>query len=275
MSEDPSVKNKDLYPNSIGLNENINTEPVDEGKIVDALNDDENKVLSGLLKQVQQIPAGAYNMANDTKWIFHIPYGFLFMGNTENQESLEIPLGCQSVSFPDFKIGTTSVGFLGYAMDFSTRQNLTEKGLTITFLINSNWIQYMALLKWFELEDYTPYNKESVDEQAEYNKFGVLIDNTGFRTDYELGKDPYWSTQGPMVPTNLYLLDNFNNRIATILFQHTWLASIKSVPLDYKKTSDTEILATAEFKFSKYNINFDNDFLKRMFNANGISNDQI
>ena len=52
MSEDPSVKNKDLYPNSIGLNENINTKPVDESKIVDALNDDENKALSGLLKQV-------------------------------------------------------------------------------------------------------------------------------------------------------------------------------------------------------------------------------
>ena len=272
---DSHIKNKNLYPNSIGLNENINNEAIDQDKLVDALNDIENQTLSGLLKQVQQIPAGSYNIANDTKWIFHIPYGFLFMGNTENQESLEIPLGCQSVSFPDFKIGTTSLGFLGYSMDFSTRQNLTDKGLTITFLVNSNWIQYMALLKWFELEDYTPYNRESIQDQAEYNQFGVLINNTKFKTNYELGKDPYWSTQGPMVPANLYLLDNFNNRIATILFQNTWLTSIKSVSLDYKKTSDTEVLATAEFKFSKYNINFNSDFLEKMFQTNGISNDQI
>lgn len=260
--------NKQLYPDSLGLNENINTEPLDQDKINEALsglNNNNNMSLSGIMKQIQQIPAASYNMANDTKWIFHIPYGFLFMGETENRENLEIPLGCQSVNFPDFKIGTTQVGFMGYGIDLSTRQNLTDKGLTINFLINSNWIQYLALLKWFELEDYTPYTKESVDEQAEYNISGVKIDNHGFRSNYELGKDPYWSTQGPQVPAHLYLMDNFNNRIVTILFSNTWLASIKSVPLDYKKTSDTEVVASAEFKFSKFSITLDNDFLIKLF----------
>ena len=241
---DVSPTNKQLYPDSLGLNENINTEPLDQDKINEALsglNNNNNMSLSGIMKQIQQIPAASYNMANDTKWIFHIPYGFLFMGETENRENLEIPLGCQSVNFPDFKIGTTQVGFMGYGIDLSTRQNLTDKGLTINFLINSNWIQYLALLKWFELEDYTPYTRESVDEQAEYNKSGVKIDNHGFRSDYELGKDPYWS------------------------FSNTWLASIKSVPLDYKKTSDTEVVASAEFKFSKFSITLDNDFLIKLF----------
>lgn len=267
---DPSIKNKQLYPNSLGLNENINTTPLDNDKIVQALSAEENSALSGIIKQVQQIPAASYNMANDTKWVFHIPYGFLFMGKTENKENFEIPLGCQSVQFPDFKLGTTKAGFLGHDFDFSTRQNLTEKGLTINFLINSNWLQYLSLLKWFELEDYTPYTKESVEEQVEYNKSGVKIDNHGFRSDYDLGKDPYWSTQGPMVPTNLYLMDNFNNRIVTILFQNTWLSSIKSVGLDYKKTSDTEVVASAEFKFSKYSIKLNDEFLNKLFGT-GIS----
>ena len=94
-------ENKQLYPNSVGLNENINTAPINED-VNNNLND--NTSLSGIIKQIQQIPAASYNMANDTKWVFHIPYGFLFMNKTEKNENLEIPLGCQSVNFPDFKI---------------------------------------------------------------------------------------------------------------------------------------------------------------------------
>ena len=33
------------------------------------------------------------------------------------------------------------------------------------------------------------------------------------------GEDPYYSTQGPIVPCNLYLLDNFNKRLFTINFE--------------------------------------------------------
>lgn len=262
-------QNKQQYPHSLGLNENANSET-----IVSGLTADENAGLADIIKQVNQIPALSYNMANDTKWIFYIPYGFLFMSKTEGQENLEIPLNCQSISFPDFKIGSTTAGFLGHAFDLSTRQNLTEKGLTINFLVNSNWLQYLALLKWFELEDYTPYNSDSVSEQYEYSKTGVVIDNHGFRSNYDLGTDPYWSTQGPMVPTNLYLMDNFNNRIATIHFQNTWLASVKSVNLDYKKTSDTEVSATAEFKFSKYSITLSQEYLNKLF-GEGISKETI
>ena len=264
-------KNKQLYPNSVGLNENINTAPINED-VNNNLND--NTSLSGIIKQIQQIPAASYNMANDTKWVFHIPYGFLFMNKTEKNENLEIPLGCQSVNFPDFKIGSTQVGFMGYGFDVSTRQNLTDKGLTISFLVNSNWIQYLSLLKWFELEDYTPYTRESTEETAQYNKYGVKIDNSKFRSDYETGKDPYWSTQGPLVPAYLYLMDNFNNRLVTILFSNTWLASIKSVPLDYKKTSDTEITATAEFKFSKFSITLNDEYLVKLFGKH-ISGDVV
>ncbi len=256
--------NRQLYPNSLGLNEGGNQEE----KIVDSLSSEENSDLSDIIQQVNHIPAASYNMANDTKWIFHIPYGFLFMNKTNNNQPLEIPINCQSINFPDFKLGTTTAGFLGYTMDFSTRQNLTEKGLTINFLVNSNWLQYLALLKWFELEDYTAYNSEAVETQTKYEKYGVTVNDE--TSPAFTGKDPYWSTQGPMVPTNLYLMDNFNNRIATILFQNTWLCNIKSINLDYKKTSDTEISTTAEFKFSKYSVSLNNDYLNKIF-QDGIS----
>lgn len=87
-----------------------------------------------------------------------------------------------------------------------------------------------------------------------------------------LGTDPYYSTQGPMVPCNLYLLNNFNKRIVTINFENAWLASIKSVDLDYSKTSDTELTTSAELKFYKYNIIIHDEALKQFFPGN---NDNI
>ena len=118
--------NKQLYTDSLGLNENINTDPLDQDKNNKVSGD--NSALSSIMKQIQQIPAASYNMANDTKWVFHIPYGFLFMGKTENRENLEIPLGCQSINFPDFKYLYT--GFLEVPFEYiliSIESSLLQK----------------------------------------------------------------------------------------------------------------------------------------------------
>lgn len=80
-----------------------------------------------------------------------------------------------------------------------------------------------------------------------------------------LGKDPYYSTQGPIVPTNLYLLNNFNKRICTINFEGSWLSNIKPVSLDYSKTSDTEVTSSFELKFYKYNIIVNDEEVKKFF----------
>lgn len=63
-----------------------------------------------------------------------------------------------------------------------------------------------------------------------YNKDGKVGTN-------EL--NPYASTQGPMFPCHLYLMDNFNHRIVTIDFSNAWLCKLSTVPLDYTNTSDT------------------------------------
>lgn len=221
------------------------------------------------LNKILQIPINAYNIANNTKWIFNIPVGYLFHRQTPGPEGqiLEYPLNCKSVQFPDFKIGTTSTAFLSYGFDVSTRQNITEKGLTVEFLVSSNWLQYLFLLKWFELEDYTRYNydREKETQTVDIGNITPTIDDTGFRTDYDTGKNPYYSTQGPIVPTNLYLLDNFNNRICTINFEGSWLANIKPVSLDYSKTSDTEVTSSFELKFYKYNIIVNDEEVKKFF----------
>jgi hypothetical protein len=60
-------------------------------------------------------------------------------------------------------MGTGKASFLGYSFDISSRQNLTEKGLIFEFLVSSNWLQYLMLLKWFELEDFTRYTKNRSD----------------------------------------------------------------------------------------------------------------
>ena len=78
-----------------------------------------------------------------------------------------------------------------------------------------------------------------------------------------LGENTYYSSQGPIVPCNLYLLDNFNNRIVTINFDSAWLSTIKPVALDYSKNDNTELTTTAELKFYKYNIQVHDEYLKK------------
>lgn len=77
-----------------------------------------------------EIPIAGLNFANSTKWIFNIPLGYLFnLKNNQNGQVLEYPLNCQSVKFPEFKMGTTKTSFMSYSFDISSRQNLTEKRL--------------------------------------------------------------------------------------------------------------------------------------------------
>ena len=52
--------------------------------------------------------------------------GILVTGNL-----LDYPLNCKSLTFPEFKLGTTKVSFLNYSFDISTRSNITEKKLVI------------------------------------------------------------------------------------------------------------------------------------------------
>lgn len=140
------------------------------------------------LNKILEIPIADFNFANATKWIFNIPIGRLFQieNPDPNGQYLEYPLNCKSVSFPSFKIGTTKTSFMGYSFDVSTRQNLTEKGITFEFLISNNWLQYMMLLKWFELLDFTMYNANRAETQTiELGKVKPVIDDTNFRTPAE------------------------------------------------------------------------------------------
>ena len=120
----------------------------------------------------KQIPLSNYNFANNTKWIFNIPVAHLLykdQGTNVNDTILECPLNCQKVVFPNFTIGTTTTNYLGYSMNVSTRQNTTDKGLTITFLVSNNWIQYLLLLKWFNLNDYMNYSDDANIDIPPYN----------------------------------------------------------------------------------------------------------
>ena len=164
---------------------------------------------------------------------------------------LDYPLNCKSLTFPEFKLGTTKVSFLNYSFDISTRSNITEKKLVISFLLSENWIQYLMLLKWFELSDYTRYT-ETRDQLTEVEIGGIKRNiNTVEYQEWmaQTGQDPYYSTQGPIVTTNLYLMDNFMNRIATFNFEGCFLTDIKNVDLDYSKTESTEIITTFTLSF--------------------------
>ena len=185
---------------------------------------------------------------------------------------LDYPLNCKSLTFPEFKLGTTKVSFLNYSFDISTRSNITEKKLVISFLLSENWIQYLMLLKWFELSDYTRYT-ETRDQLTEVEIGGIKRNiNTVEYQEWmaKTGQDPYYSTQGPIVTTNLYLMDNFMNRIATFNFEGCFLTDIKNVDLDYSKTESTEIITTFTLSFYKYNVFVNNNELRHFIPDGGL-----
>lgn len=152
------------------------------------------------LNQVLQIPIDSYNFANATKWIFNIPIGHLFNRKAPGPDGqiLQFPLNCKRIDFPEFTIGTTKTSFMNYSFDVSTRQNTTEKGLTVYYSVSSNWLQYMVLLKWFELEDYSRYEESrEATNTIEFDNITPTIDDTKFRTPYDTrGKSILFNT-GP------------------------------------------------------------------------------
>lgn len=210
------------------------------------------------INKIFQLPIQSYNFANNTKWVFSIPVGYLL----SNQQNIQLqgniaqyPLNCKKIQFPDFTIGTTKLSYLSYGYDISTRQNTTNKGLTIQFLVSNNWIQYLMLLKWFNLMDYSYYDPKANSDRS-YDRQTVRQNGQN---------NPYASTQGPMFPSYLYLMDNFDHRLCTILFQNSWLAKLSSVDLNYSNTSNTQISANFELKFSRFRILINDQDLKNMF----------
>jgi hypothetical protein len=185
--------------------------------------------------------------------------------NIEGGQLLTYPLNCKSLAFPEFRMGTTTVGFLNYSFDVSTRSNITDKKLVCSFILSENWLQYLMMLKWFELCDFTRYDKNR-EETVEID-LGNGIKRTIITDAYQqwlnqTGKNPYYSTQGPVVNCNLYLMDNFMNRVATFNFEGCFITSLKNVELDYSKIEGTEVMATFTMSYYKYNFVCNDQTLK-------------
>lgn len=231
------------------------------------------------MNRIQEIPTNTYNPANTTKWIFNLPLASLFNLKKESYKNgniLDYPLNCKSVQFPEFKLGTTQVSFLNYSFDISTRQNLTQKVLTINFLLSENWLQYLMMLKWFELCDFTRYdqNREHTIEIDVGNGVKRTIITDAYQQWMnQTGQNPYYSTQGPVVNCNLFLLDNFMNRIATFNFEGCFLTSLKNVELDYSKIEGTELMATFTMSYYKYNLICNDEKVRNFILDGGINLD--
>ena len=170
---------------------------------------------------------------------------------------LEYPLNCKSVAFPELKLAATTMTFLNYSFELNGRTNTSNKELLITFKISSNWLQYLMLLKWYELCDFTKYDADRADTVTIDLGDGIM--QTIAKTDYEKylyesGTNPYYTVTGPRVDVNLYLLDNFMNRKCTFNYQGCWIKQIRNVDLDYAKTEGTEVECTFTLSYYKYNV---------------------
>ena len=222
------------------------------------------------------LPIDTYNFADQTKWVFNIPFGRLFNAiykNVRHGYLLDYPLNCKSVSFPEFKLGSTTVQYLNYSFELSNRSNLTDKVLQITFGISENWLQYLMLLKWFELSDFTRYNEDRQDTtliDAGAVKQTIATSDLE-KAEYKDGTNPYYSVNGPVVDTNLYLMDNFMNRKCTFNFTGCWLKRVKNVDLDYSKTDGTEVVCTFDMAYYKYNVVNNGEDLQKLFPEGSVN----
>ena len=156
---------------------------------------------------------------------------------------------------------------------FETVEDAAE---TINFLISENWLQYIMLLKWFELCDFTRYDYHR-DDTIELD-VGNGVKRTINTEEYnrwmnETGKNPYYSTQGPIVNSTLFLMDNFMNRIATFNFEGCFITSLKNVDLDYSKTDSTELTASFTMSFYKYNVVSNSHEIKGFIPDGGVNLD--
>jgi hypothetical protein len=200
------------------------------------------------IDKIPQIPIENYNLSNGTRWVFIIPFGLLFNKLDSHGKLIEVPLNCKALDFPNFQLGNTSVYHQGYEVPVSTRINNTEKTLVVRFNPSSNWLQYLILLKWFEMEDYTNYQTDKSLQSS------VNLGSNFYVPSYDKTDASFVTTQGPTVPTQLLLMDNFYNKIVTINFTGSWLTQLNRVTLDYEKTDKTEIMGEFSLKFYKYDI---------------------
>ena len=212
------------------------------------------------LDNIPQIPIGNYNFSNSTRWVFMIPFGLLFNKYDDRGKLIDVPLNCKAVDFPNFQMANTSVHHQGYAVPVSMRVNDTEKTLVVRYNPSSNWIQYLMLLKWYELEDYTNYDTDK-DKVSSVELGDIMIPAYN-----DPQSSPFNTTQGPAVPTNLHMFDNFYNKLFSIRFTGCWLTQLNRVTLDYEKTDKTEILSEFTMRFYKYDIDVTDKALNLVLN---------
>ena len=98
------------------------------------------------------------------------------------------------------------------------------------------------------MEDYTNYQSDKSLQST------VNLGSNFYVPNYDKTDASFATTQGPTVPTQLLLMDNFYNRIVTINFTGCWLTQLNRVTLDYEKTDKTEIMGEFSLKFYKYDI---------------------
>jgi hypothetical protein len=166
------------------------------------------------------------NFATQSRWICKIPINTLFPSLPD-----DFSLNLTKFTVPEMEFKTATMNYGGYNVDLPAGIiNSDTKRLTINYLLNSNFVQYLTLLKW--MERIAAY-QTLITSNNNSEKPGVLLD---------------WR-----LPVNITLLSEFKQPLLNIKYSDCWIVGFGALDMDYQ-AEDTPILHSFTLAYTDFKL---------------------
>jgi hypothetical protein len=149
----------------------------------------------------------------------------------------EIAFMLQSVELPSIQLGTALMSTLVHDIPFPS-ETLTFSDLTVSFIVNEDMSNYMAIHEWMMGLGY-PESHEMYKELLRNSKNAVSLS--------ELSKG---FTDGVLT-----ILGNYNKPIMQAVFVDAFPISIGGMNFNSNNSDSEPIIATATFAYAHYTLN--------------------
>lgn len=155
----------------------------------------------------------SFNLASESRWLCTIP-----IKNVVQDESDDLVLNLTHFVIPEFELTTSKMTYLGDSVEVPTGLiKPDEKRLVFTYLISSNWKQYLSLYRWLQ---------------------SMSINNFYTSTVVPDPNIPTLPLQDPRLPINVTILSEFKKPIFNIKFKNCFLVGFGNLELNYTGTDN-------------------------------------
>lgn len=170
---------------------------------------------------------GSYNLATQNKWLMVIPYT-----NVDSQASDQrFSMNLFRYDPPTLTIGGAEVSFQGVKIEYPTNTRTEQKVLTASYILSSNYQQWVFLYKWISKICNSQGTGNSYTEsgnQAQMAKIGLTSNDTGIG----------------LSNVSVYLLSEHNKPLLEIVYYGAWCSELGPIMADYQSG---ESIITGQF----------------------------